>query len=167
MRVRLITATALAAPCASGPVLAQQGGAMSEQAVLAAADSMTRRFVSAYNAGNPSGIAALFATGGVYLTPAGTILTNPQRIEKAIASRIKAGWTKETVRVIAARSAGDAVWDFGEYAIVGTGANSGKQIGGNFAAVLTREGSQWRIAMLIGNLKPVRDVTGMAGATAK
>jgi hypothetical protein len=43
----------------------------------------------------------------------------------------------------------------------------GKQIGGNFATVLTREGPQWRIAMLIGNLKPVRDVTGMAGATAK
>jgi hypothetical protein len=79
MRVRLFAAAAVAALCASGPVLAQPGGAMSEQAARAAADSTTRQFVSAYNAGNPSGI----------------------------------------------------------------------------------EGPQWRIAMLIGNLKPVRDVTGM------
>jgi uncharacterized protein (TIGR02246 family) len=167
MLVRLFAATALAALCASGPVLAQQGGTVSEQTAREAADSVTRQFVSAYNAGNPSGIAALFAKDTVYLTPAGTILTDPQQIEKAIAGRIKAGWTQETVKVIAAHPAGDAVWAIGEYAIAGTGANSGKQIGGNYAAVLTREGSQWRFAMLIGNLKPARDVTGMGTATAK
>lgn len=167
MLVRLFMATALAALCTSGPVLAQPGGAISEQTAREAADSSARQFVSAYNAGNPSGIASMFAKGGVYLTPAGTILTNPQEIEKAVAGRIRAGWTKETAKVIAAHPAGDKVWAIGEYAIAGTGANSGKQIGGNYAVVLIPEGSQWRMDMLIGNLKPVRDVTGMAGTTAK
>jgi len=167
MFARLFTAVALGTLCASAPALAQHAGAVSEQTAREAADTAARQFETAYNAGNPSGIAALFAKDGVYLTPGGTMLTDPQEIEKAVAARIKAGWTKETVKAINAHPAGDAVWCIGEYAIAGTGANSGKQIGGNYAAVLTREGGEWRMNMLIGNLKPTQDVTGMAAATAK
>ncbi len=78
---------------------------------------------------------------------------------------MKAGWTKETVTVTQAHAVGDAVWDTGEYSIIGTGENNGKEISGHYAAVLTQSGNEWRIAMLIGNLNPARDVTGMAAAT--
>jgi hypothetical protein len=58
-------------------------------------------------------------------------------------------------------------WWPSEYAIAGVGQNSGKQIGGHFAEVLTRDGSDCRLRMLIGNLKPTQDVTGMAAPTSK
>jgi hypothetical protein len=75
-------------------------------------EATAARFQSAYNSGNPASIAALFAKGGVYLTPAGTLLTDPQAMEKAIDGRIKAGWTKETVKATAAHTAGDQVWGY-------------------------------------------------------
>jgi len=33
--------------------------------------------------------------------------------------------------------------------------------------LLTHQGSNWRSKLIAANLKPVQDVTGMAGATAK
>jgi hypothetical protein len=109
MFTRLCAAATLAALCASGPALAQQSGAVSEQAAREAADTAAKQFERAYNAGNPAGIVALFTRGGVYLTPGGTMLSDPQDIEKAVAGRIKAGWTKQTVKALDAHPAGEAV----------------------------------------------------------
>lgn len=155
----LLATTAVAILCTVGASHAQT---TTDKAALEALEATAARFQSAYNAGNPAGIAALFAKGGVYLTPAGTLLTDPQAMEKAVDGRIRAGWTKETVKATAAHAAGDQVWGYGEYSIAGTGANEGKQIGGGYAMVLSRDGGDWRINMLVGNLKPTQDVTGMA-----
>ncbi len=147
--------------CLAGPVLAQ-GPAVSEQDAQQAANTISKKFETAYNAGDAAGIASLFADGGTYLTPGGTVLSDRQAMATAIAGRIKAGWTNETVKVTAAHAAGDAVWAIGEYAIMGTGQNSGKQISGHFAEVLTRSGPEWRFSMLMANLTPSQDITGMA-----
>lgn len=165
MMLRALMPSAFVICLATGPVLAE-GPTVSEQDARQAADSSAKKYETNYNEGNAAGIANLFADGGIYLTPGGTALTSRQEMEKAVAGRIKAGWTKETVRVTEAHAAGDSVWFVGEYSIAGTGQASGKQIGGYFAEVLTRNGSDWRIRMLIGNLKPTQDVTGMAAATA-
>jgi uncharacterized protein (TIGR02246 family) len=151
--------------CLAGPVLAQQGHAVSEQEAQKAADAVAKKFETAYNAGDAAGLAGLFAETAVYLTPGGTVLSDKPSIEKAIAGRIKAGWTDETVKAMEAHAAGDAVWIVGEYSIVGSGENKGKQISGHYAEVLTRDQNEWHIRMLIGNLTPSQDVTGMAAAT--
>jgi uncharacterized protein (TIGR02246 family) len=164
MTNRMLIASAVLL-CLSTPVLAQQGSRLSEQDARRAADAHARQFETAYNAGDAAGIAKLFTKGGVYLTPGGTVLSDPQAIAKAVEGRIKAGWTKETVKVMEAHAAGDAVWGIGEYALEGTGESSGKHIGGHYAVVLVRDGSEWLSTMLIGNLTPTRDVTGMAATS--
>jgi len=105
--------------CLAGPVLAQQGPAMSEQDARKAADMMAKKFETAYNAGDAAGIANLFADDGVYMTPVGTAMTDRKAMESAVAGRMKAGWTNETVKVTSAHAAGDSVWFYGEYAIMG------------------------------------------------
>ncbi len=152
--------------CFAGPVLAQQGSVVSEQDAQQAANTISKKFETVYNAGDGAAIASLFAEGGTYLTPGGTVLSDRQAMEKAIAGRIKAGWTNETVKVTAAHAAGNAVWAIGEYSIVGTGQNSGKQISGHFAEMLTRSGPEWRFIMLMANLTPSQDITGMAATAA-
>jgi ketosteroid isomerase-like protein len=147
------------------PVLAQQGSNLSEQDAHQAAAIHAKKFESAYNAGDGAGIAKLFTKGGVYLIPGGTVLSDPQTIEKAVEGRIKAGWTKETVTVTEAHVAGDAVWATGEYSLEGTGQSSGKPIGGHYAVILVRDGGEWHSPMLIGNLTPTQDVTGMAATS--
>ncbi len=163
---RLCTATILATLCGVGPAFAQQAGAASETDAKQIAGKITGAWDDAYNSGNPAGIAALFAPDGLYLTPGGTMLRDHQEMEKAIGARIKTGWTKESINVIEAHPVGDAVVALVDYAIVGSGPNAGKQIGGYAMQWLTREGSNWRIRMLVANLKPAQDVTGMA-ATPK
>ncbi|HKM64903.1 MAG TPA: nuclear transport factor 2 family protein, partial [Acidisphaera sp.] len=167
MFTRLATATVVAMLCLAGTGVLQHAKAVSQADADKAAATVSGAFQDSYNANNPAGISALFAQGGIYLTPGGTMLTDPKDMEKAIAGRIQAGWTKETIRVIAAHPEGDDVWAIVEYAIAGTGANAGKQIGGYAGQLLTRQGSDWRLKLFAGNLKPVQDVTGMAAATAK
>jgi len=156
----------LAALCFGAPALAQQDGVVSEQAAREAVDAVRTQFLDAYNAGKAADVAAVFAESGEWLTPSAK-MTNRQEIEKAVAGRIKAGWTKETATILNVHPAGPDIWATGEYSIEGTGPNSGKRIGGYYAEVLTHEGSGWRVRMLIGNFKPALDVTGMAAAMSK
>ncbi|HEY1411350.1 MAG TPA: nuclear transport factor 2 family protein [Rhodopila sp.] len=150
----------------TGPIFAQQAHALSEQEAQAAAEAMNKRFVAAYNGGDAAALAGLFAEGALYLTPGGTVLSDRTSIEKAIAGRIKAGWTEETVNAMEAHAAGDAVWTVGQYSLTGSGESKGKQIGGHYAEILTRDQNAWHIRMLIGNLTPSQDVTGMAASMA-
>jgi len=159
MITRLMAASALPARIAPPPLAGP-----SEADAKKPAEQVSQAFADAYNAKKPANIAALFVQGGVYLTPGGTMLSDHQEMTAALTARQKASWTDETINVIEAHPEGDDVWAVVDYTIKGTGANSGKQIGGYAAQLLTREGSTWRFKLLAGTPKPVQDVTGMAAA---
>ena len=149
---RLFLASLLVALCGTRPAPAQHAAAVSDQAAREVAETAARRFESAYNAGDSGRVADLFAKDGVYLAPGGAVLTSRQSIERAVASRMRAGWTRVAVTVFTAHPAGDALWAIGEYTTAGSGQNSGKEVGGYYAEVLTREGPDWRLSLWIGNL---------------
>jgi uncharacterized protein (TIGR02246 family) len=115
------------------------------------------KWVKAYDAGDASALGALFTQDGVFNTPQGLSFKGRDAIAKALANRIKIGWTKETVITKEARMAGDAVWAAGDYHLLGSGekailSNSGdtnpKLTGGLFGWVLVRDRGGWHIAML-------------------
>jgi uncharacterized protein (TIGR02246 family) len=160
--MRSLYASMFAILCVASPAASQP---VNDATARQAADDLARKFETAYNAGKPSGIADLFAKGGVYLTPGGTNLKDRQDIEQAVAARIKAGWTRESITPVEVHASGDNVWLYGTYRIEGTGANQGKAIDGYFTQVLTKEGSDWKLLLVIANLKTPQDVTGMSAAT--
>ena len=82
------------------------------------ADDFATKWVAAYDAGDAAALAALFTADGVFNAPSGAVLKGRDAIEKALAGRIKAGWTKETVTTTDAEMAGTAVWAAGEYGLV-------------------------------------------------
>ena len=145
--------------CFAGPVLAQQDHTV-DQTAQQAAKSLTKKFVTAYNAGNATGVASLFTEDATFLTPGGTVASDRQAIEKAIAAKIKAGWTEETAKVAEAHAAGDAVWSIGEYTIKGTDQNSGKQIGGHYAEVLTQDGERMAYSHVNREPRPITRCDG-------
>jgi uncharacterized protein (TIGR02246 family) len=118
------------------------------------ADDFATKWVAAYDAGDAAALAALFTPDGVFNAPSGAALKGRYAIEKALAGRMTAGWTKETVTTIDAAAAGNAVWAAGEYALSGSGEQAGKQTGGRFGWVLVRDGDAWRVAMLTANVTP-------------
>ena len=109
----------------AAPAFAEQGAAISQQDARQAADTVENKFVASYNAGNAAEVAVLFTTDATHATAGGSVLSGPQAIEKAIAARIKTGWTKKSVAISKAHAVGNAVWALGEYSIVGSGQNSG------------------------------------------
>ena len=154
VRRSFIPLIVLALGIAATPAFPQQSPAISQPDARQVADTIENQWMTNYNAGNAAGIGRMFAADGTYATAAGSVLSGPQAIEKALAARIKLGWTKVTTTVSEAHTAGNAVWIFGEYSIVGSGQNSGKQISGRYVKVLTQDGADWRIRMLISNLTP-------------
>jgi ketosteroid isomerase-like protein len=161
--IPLVFLAGVLAQTAVSPAYAQMSAA-SDQEAWQIAEVMAKKFEAAYNMGDVASISNLFVDNAYYFTPGGTVLYGWDRrgIERAIAARIRAGWTKEIVKVTEAHSAGEAVWVTGEYGISGTGENEGKQITGHFAQVITRNGGEWRFRLVIANLKPSQDITGMS-----
>lgn len=111
-------------------------------------------WVAAYDAGDAAALAGMFTKDGVFNAPSGAVVKGREAIEKALAGRMKAGWTKETVTTNDAGAAGNAVWAAGDYALFGSGEVAGKQTGGHFGWVIVRDGEVWRIVMLTANVSP-------------
>jgi hypothetical protein len=62
------------------------------------ADDFAAKWVAAYDAGDAAALAAMFTQDGVFNAPSGAVVKGREAIEKALAGRMKAGWTKETAR---------------------------------------------------------------------
>jgi uncharacterized protein (TIGR02246 family) len=137
----------------AAPALAQ-GTAVSPQDGRQVAEGIESKWMASYNSGNASGVAGLFAPDGTYVSSVGAVVNGPQAIQAAVTARINAGWPKLTTTVLQASVVGDAAWLLGEYTYTGIGPNSGKQQRGHFAKVLTKDGADWRIRLLIGNTTP-------------
>jgi ketosteroid isomerase-like protein len=90
----------------------------------------------------------------VFIPPSGVVLKGREAIKNALAGRMKAGWTKETVNVTDAGAAGNAAWAVGDYALIGSGENEGKQLSGKFGETLVHDSDGWYFAMLVANSAP-------------
>ena len=141
---------------AAAPVFGQET-AMSQQDATQVANSIENKWMTNYNSANPPGIGALFAPDGTFAASSG-VLSGAKAIADAVADQINAGWFKLTTTVLQAHGVGDVVWYLGKYTYIGSGPNSGKQVSGDFAKVLTREDGDWRIRLLIGNTAPQTSV---------
>src|SRR6202023_3034817 len=110
------------------------------------ADDFATKWVAAYDAGDAAALAGMFTQDGVFNAPSGAVVKGREAIEKALAGRMKAGWTKETVTTNDAGAAGNAIWAAGDYALIGSGEVAGKQTGGHFGWVIVRDGDAWHVA---------------------
>jgi uncharacterized protein (TIGR02246 family) len=128
--------------------------AMAEDNAKKVADELAAKWEAAYNAGDPGKIASMFASDGAFNPPSGVLVKGKDAIEKGLAGRMKAGWTKETVSVTEAHSVGNAIWAVGDYNLIGTGEMAGKETGGKFGEVLVKEGNDWHLVMLTANVTP-------------
>jgi uncharacterized protein (TIGR02246 family) len=128
-------------------LLAFAGAAYAEDA-RQVSQALADKWVQAYNSNMPAGIAALFTNDAPFVGPPG-VLKGPANIEKAIAARIKAGWTTETLKINEAHTVGDAIWAVGEFQFTGSGEQAGKTQSGHLGEVLVKDGPDWHIAMLL------------------
>ncbi len=135
-------------------LLAAPLAAKAQDAATKIATDTSAKWVAAYDAGDAAAIAALFSADGTFDAPSGAVIKGREAIMKALAGRIKAGWTSETISVREAHAAGDAIWATGEYSLTGSGEVEGKHASGNFGEVFVRDGDDWRLVLLTANVIP-------------
>src|SRR4051794_2020140 len=68
-------------------------------------DTVADKWVKGYNSNAPEGVTALFTDEAPFIGPPG-VLKGHANVEKAIAARIRAGWTTETLKINEAHSVG-------------------------------------------------------------
>src|SRR5258708_11981659 len=73
------------------------------------ADDFGAKWVAAYDAGDAAALAGMFTLDGVFNAPSGAVVKGREAIEKALAGRMKAGWTKETVTTTTPAPAANAL----------------------------------------------------------
>jgi uncharacterized protein (TIGR02246 family) len=118
------------------------------------ASDLAQKWMQTFDAQNATGIAAMFATDGVFFPAPTVMLKGRDAIEKALAARFKAGWDRENVSVSEAHSAGNVIWAYGDYTLIGSGQAQGKTVTGKFTEVLVRDGDTWHVAQLMGQAVP-------------
>jgi uncharacterized protein (TIGR02246 family) len=162
---RLFTTAAMAGIAV--PAVAQTRASASDPESQKISDALTEEYIRAYNAGNAGGVAATFSESSAFVTPAGPVLHGRQAIEAAIGNRMRAGWTRQTASATEAHRMGDAIWAIGEYTLTGSGPVEGKTLSGRYTHILQREGNAWRAMLLMGNILPQQDPTGMSSTQTR
>jgi uncharacterized protein (TIGR02246 family) len=123
------------------------------------AEEFANKWVTAYNSGNPEGVAALFTTDGIWSPATAELFKGREAIAKTLAARIKLGFTKQTQNPTEAHQDGNVIWASGEYSVFGSGETAGKQFAGRYGVVYVRDNTgNWHIAMITGNggMKPLQ-----------
>jgi len=128
--------------------------AMAQDMALKVVEDTASKWTLAYNANDAHGIAALFTPDGVFLPASAKEFKGRDEIEKALAGRMKAGWTKQTVSVHEAHAFGDIIWATGEYTLMGSGDMEVKQLNGLFGDVFVKDGDGWRLVLVTANAAP-------------
>jgi len=121
------------------------------QNVTNVAEDFGNKWVATYNAGDAKGIASLFTKDGNWSPATAVLLKGRDEMRKGIAARMKAGFTRQTVKMAEPHQIGDAIWAEGEYSVIAQVRMPVKKIASRFGAVYVREGNDWNLAMLTGN----------------
>jgi ketosteroid isomerase-like protein len=101
---------------------------------------------TAYNAGNPTGIVALYAEEATFNSGVLGALKGKAEIEKAVAEQMKKTPTI-TVTPKEAHMHGDVLWGFGDFAL--TNGPSG-----HYGLTMVKDTTGWWIVMHISNVTP-------------
>jgi ketosteroid isomerase-like protein len=162
MKIRLLLALVGSAISFAMPSFAQQKDTVDPKIIERLA-AIGQKFDEVFNSNsNAATLAALFTEDGVLVTPQGPIYRR-EAIEKRYAEVFKrfhvsnsiGKWDQDPPQIHTLGTAGDEVWDNGEWSVTLQGKSGGPfQLKGNWAAISVRERDDWKIRLEIINAAP-------------
>jgi ketosteroid isomerase-like protein len=144
IKLLLISALAVASLLAAGAASAQD---FKSQAASAAT-----RWDAAFNAGDSSKIAPLYAKNAVVLPPGGQQVTGPEGAQTLFGGFIKNGIKDHKITVSGAEMMGNMGYAYGNW----TADAGGKKVGGHFTQVLVKEGEGWKTQLHTWTFNPAQ-----------
>ena len=158
MKTRLLGALVGLAISFALPTFAQQKETVDPQLVQNLYDTIRKKWNEAYNNHDAAAIVAVYTEDAIDVTADGPFYGR-QAIEKFYADNFK-GWQPKnhtsTIDPHSVRMLGpDTLTRGGEWSETGKGKNGEDvPIKGYFSEIDTRQGDEWKICVLIGNLTP-------------
>ena len=156
MKRRLLLLVGLAIGFAV-PTFAQQKETVDPQ-LIQKLDTMSKKYNEAYNNHDAAAVAAVYTEDAVFVSQTG-LLYGRQAIEKLHADMFKSWQPKNHTSTIdphSARMLGpDTLTRGGEWSETGKGKNGEDvPIKGYWSEIDTRQGDEWKVCVLTGNLTP-------------
>ena len=154
MRRILLAAALLAAPLATGAGLPARAAEVSQQDLMQAAESLGKGYDDNYNAKNPAGMAALYASDGVLVTP-GPLIRGADNLKSYYQSRFEAGAGNHTTKITEVHIQGDGGFGIGQFAVSVPAPDGGRrEIKGNLATVYQHGEDGWHLRLVIASVPP-------------
>jgi uncharacterized protein (TIGR02246 family) len=156
MRRIFLTALLLAPATLSVAALAVGAHAaeVSQQDLLQAAQALGKGYDDNYNAKNAAGMAALYASDGVLVSP-GPVIRGTADLTTYYQSRFDAGAANHATKISEVHVQGDGGFGVGQFsATVPTPDGGRRELKGNLATIYQHSEDGWHLRLVIASVPP-------------
>ena len=150
----MLFAAALVAPIAIGATMPAHTAEVGQQELMQAAETLGKGYDSNYNAKNAAGMAALYASDGVLVTP-GPVISGADKLKTYYQSRFDAGAGDHVTKIAEVHVQGDGGFGIGQFsATVPTPDGGRREIKGNLATIYQHGADGWHLRLVIASVPP-------------
>ena len=143
---------ALLAGATAAPALAAE---VTESELMQAATELGRQYDANYNSKNPSGMAALYTSDGMLLSPAGPIVRGRQALTAYYADRFASGARGHAIKVVEVHVQGNGGYGLAQFSVSVPRANGDlHEMKGRIVAIYQRDPDGWHMRLAEASVVP-------------
>jgi ketosteroid isomerase-like protein len=151
---RILFAAMLVAPLAIAAAMPARAAEVSQQELMKAAEMLGKGYDDNYNAKNAAGMAALYASDGVLVSP-GPVIRGADNLKPYYQSRFDAGAGDHLTKISEVHVQGDGGFGIGQFsATVPTPDGGRREIKGNLATVYQHGADGWHLRLVAASVPP-------------
>jgi uncharacterized protein (TIGR02246 family) len=145
--------TALMIVAAVAPACAAE---VTEAELMQAAVDLAHRYDSNYNAKDPAAMAALYATDGTLLSPAGPAVRGRDALKAYYTDRFAAGANGHATKVLEVHVQGDGGYGINQFSVNSPQANGGglHEVSGRIVTIYQRDPDGWHMRLVDPTVSP-------------
>jgi uncharacterized protein (TIGR02246 family) len=153
MRKTVLAAT-LAGCVIIGAAIPARAAEVSQQELMQAAETLSKGYDDNYNAKDAAGMAALYASDGVLVSP-GPVIHGADNLKSYYQSRFDAGAGGHVTKIAEVHVQGDGGFGIGQFsATVPTPDGGRREIKGNLATVYQHGTDGWHLRLVAASVPP-------------
>ena len=145
--VQLVTAVGLRTSAAG----------VTEAELMQAATALARQYDADYAAKDPAGMATLYATDGVLISPAGPIIRGREALTAYYTKRFASGAKGHAIKVIEVHVQGNGGYGLAEFAVTSPQPDGQfREVHGSIVSVYQHDPDGWHLSLVIPSVPEVR-----------
>jgi uncharacterized protein (TIGR02246 family) len=130
--------------------LTARGADVTEAELLQAATKLARQYDERYDARDPAGMASLYASDGVLVSPAGPIIRGREALKTYYAKRFASGAKGHAINVLEVHLQGNAGYALSEFSVTTPQANGElRQLHGTIVSIYQQDPDGWHLRLVI------------------